>query len=312
MKKAILLLNMGAPRNLEEVELFLKNMFLDKYIIPAPLFVRKFLSWYITNKRKEEAKGNYKLLGGSSPIVKYTDSLIQKLEKISGNRCFQIMRYTPPFASEIVTKLKEFEEIIAIPLYPHYSQTTTKSSVEDLIDVAKKEGIDNKIKVVEPYFDNIQYNEIVVKQIIDSLNGDSATEFDLIFSAHGLPQKIIDKGDLYQQHIEKNVEIASKLLTEKGVNFKNIHLAYQSRLGPMEWIKPYLDDKLKEVGKRVIIYPIAFLIDNSETEFELNIEYRHIAENLGITDYRVAKCPNDNDEFVSFLDIISKNFKGLK
>jgi len=80
----------------------------------------------------------------------------------------------------------------------------------------------------------------------------------------------------------------------------------------MEWIKPYLDDKLKEVGKRVIIYPIAFLIDNSETEFELNIEYRHIAENLGITDYRVAKCPNDSDEFVSFLDIISKNFKGLK
>ena len=312
MKKAILLLNMGAPRNLEEVELFLKNMFLDKYIIPAPLFVRKFLSWYITNKRKEEAKGNYKLLGGSSPIVKYTDSLIRKLEKRSGNKCFQIMRYTPPFSSEIVPKLKEFEEIIAIPLYPHYSQTTTKSSVEDLIDVAKKEGIDNKIKVVEPYFDNIQYNEIVVKQIIDSLNGDSATEFDLIFSAHGLPQKIIDKGDLYQQHIEKNVEIASKLLTEKGVNFKNIHLAYQSRLGPMEWIKPYLDDKLKEVGKRVIIYPIAFLIDNSETEFELNIEYRHIAENLGITDYRVAKCPNDSDEFVSFLDIISKNFKGLK
>jgi len=312
MKKAIVLLNMGAPRNLEEVELLLKNMFLDKYIIPAPLFVRKFLSWYITNKRKEEAKGNYKLLGGSSPIVKYTDSLIQKLEKRSGNKCFQIMRYTPPFASEIVPKLKEFEEIIAIPLYPHYSQTTTKSSVEDLIDVAKKEGIDNKIKVVEPYFDNIQYNEIVVKQIIDSLNGDSATEFDLIFSAHGLPQRIIDKGDLYQQHIEKNVEIASKLLTEKGVNFKNIHLAYQSRLGPMEWIKPYLDDKLKEVGKRVIIYPIAFLIDNSETEFELNIEYRHIAENLGITDYRVAKCPNDSDEFVSFLDIISKNFKGLK
>jgi ferrochelatase len=297
--KAVVLLNMGGPRNLDEVEVFLKNMFLDKYILPAPLFIRKFLSWYITKKRKEEAKNNYKLLGGKSPIVKYTENLIKKMNKFQDT--YQIMRYTPPFAKEVVPKLTKYDEIIAIPLYPHYSQTTTKSSVEDLMDEAKKYNLENKIKVVEPYFDNEKYNKLIIKKIRESLKEDNAEEFELIFSAHGLPKKIIEKGDVYQKHIEKNVEILKEMLKKENLNFKNIHLAYQSRLGPVEWIRPYLDDKLKEIGKKVIIYPIAFTIDNSETEFELDIEYRKIAKSLGIEDYRVAKCLNDDDEFVEFL-----------
>jgi len=293
--KAIVLLNMGGPRDLDEVEVFLRNMFLDKYILPAPLLIRKFLSWYITKKRKEEAKSNYKLLGGKSPIVDYTESLIQKLSKKYDT--FSIMRYTPPFAKEVVPKLTKYDEIVAIPLYPHYSQTTTKSSVEDLMNEAKKYNLESKIRVVESYFDNEKYNELIIKKIKETLKNDNASEFDLIFSAHGLPKKIIEKGDVYQNHIEKNVEI----LKEKLKEFKSVNLAYQSRLGPMEWIRPYLDDKLKEVGKKVIIYPIAFTIDNSETEFELDIEYRKITEDLGIEDYRVAKCLNDDDEFVEFL-----------
>jgi len=293
--KAIVLLNMGGPRNLDEVEVFLRNMFLDRNILPAPFLIRKFVSSYITKKRKEEAKSNYKLLGGKSPIVVYTQNLIQKLSKKYDT--FSIMRYTPPFAKEIVPQLVKYDEIVAIPLYPHYSQTTTKSSVEDLMNEAKKYNLESKIKVVKPYFDNEKYNELIIKKIKETLKNDDASEFDLIFSAHGLPKKIIDKGDVYQSHIEKNVEI----LKEKLKEFKSVNLAYQSRLGPMEWIRPYLDDKLKVVGKKVIIYPIAFTIDNSETEFELDIEYRKIAEDLGIEDYRVAKCLNDDDEFVEFL-----------
>jgi len=295
--KAIVLLNMGGPRNLDEVEVFLKNMFLDKYILPAPLLIRKFLSWYITKNRKEEAKNNYNLLAGKSPIVGYTESLVKKLSQKYDT--YQVMRYTSPFASEVVPKLKNYDEIIAVPLYPHYSQTTTKSSVEDLINEAKKYNL--KVRVIEPYFDNEKYNELIIKKIKEVLKDDKAEEFDLIFSAHGLPKKIIEKGDVYQSHIEKNVEILKEMLQKENLNFKNVHLAYQSRLGPMEWIRPYLDDKLKVVGKKVIIYPIAFTIDNSETEFELDIQYREIAESLGIEDYRVAKCLNDNDEFVEFL-----------
>jgi len=297
--KAIVLLNMGGPRNLDEVEMFLKNMFLDKYILPAPLLIRKFLSWYITKNRKEEAENNYKLLGGKSPIVKYTNNLVKKMSKKQDT--YQIMRYTPPFAKEIVPKLTKYDEIIAIPLYPHYSQTTTKSSVEDLMNEAKKYNLESKIKVVEPYFDNEKYNKLIIKKIKESLKDDKPEEFELIFSAHGLPKKIIEKGDTYQSHIEKNVESLKDMLKKENINFKDVHLAYQSRLGPMEWIRPYLDDKLEEVGKRVMIYPIAFTIDNSETEFELDIQYRDVAKNLGIDDYRVVKCLNDNDEFVEFL-----------
>ncbi len=297
--KAIVLLNMGGPRNLDEVEVFLKNMFLDKYIIPAPILIRKFVSWYITKNRKEESKSNYKLLGGKSPIVAYTESLVEKLSEKYDT--YQIMRYTPPFASEVVPKLTHYDEIIAVPLYPHYSQTTTKSSVEDLMNEAKKYDLESKIKVIEPYFESEKYNKLIIDRIKETLKNDKAEEFELIFSAHGLPKKIIEKGDVYQSHIEKNVEILKKMLQKENLNFKNVHLAYQSRLGPMEWIRPYLDDKLKVVDKKVIIYPIAFTIDNSETEFELDIEYREIAENLGIEDYRVAKCLNDSDEFVEFL-----------
>ena len=297
--KAIVLLNMGGPRNLDEVEMFLKNMFLDKYILPAPLLIRKFLSWYITKNRKEEAENNYKLLGGKSPIVKYTNNLVKKMSKKQDT--YQIMRYTPPFAKEIVPKLTKYDEIVAIPLYPHYSQTTTKSSVEDLINEAKKYNLESKIKVVEPYFDNEKYNKLIIKKIKESLKDDKPEEFELIFSAHGLPKKIIEKGDAYQSHIEKNVESLKDMLKKENINFKDVHLAYQSRLGPMEWIRPYLDDKLEEVGKRVMIYPIAFAIDNSETEFELDIQYRNVAKNLGIDDYRVVKCLNDDDEFVEFL-----------
>jgi ferrochelatase len=297
--KAIVLLNMGGPRNLDEIEVFLKNMFLDKYIIPAPILIRKFVSWYITKNRKEESKSNYKLLGGKSPIVAYTESLVEKLSEKYDT--YQIMRYTPPFASEVVPKLTHYDEIIAVPLYPHYSQTTTKSSVEDLMNEAKKYDLESKIKVIEPYFESEKYNKLIIDRIKETLKNDKAEEFELIFSAHGLPKKIIEKGDVYQSHIEKNVEILKKMLQKENLNFKNVHLAYQSRLGPMEWIRPYLDDKLKVVGKKVIIYPIAFTIDNSETEFELDIEYREIAENLGIEDYRVAKCLNDSDEFVEFL-----------
>ena len=231
--------------------------------------------------------------------MKYTNNLVKKMSKKQDT--YQIMRYTPPFAKEIVPKLTKYDEIVAIPLYPHYSQTTTKSSVEDLMNEAKKYNLESKIKVVEPYFDNEKYNKLIIKKIKESLKDDKPEEFELIFSAHGLPKKIIEKGDAYQSHIEKNVESLKDMLKKENINFKDVHLAYQSRLGPMEWIRPYLDDKLEEVGKRVMIYPIAFAIDNSETEFELDIQYRNVAKNLGIDDYRVVKCLNDDDEFVEFL-----------
>jgi ferrochelatase len=307
MQKAILLLNMGGPNNLGEVKTFLKNMFNDKNIISAPTPIRKLISFMIVKSRLNEATENYKKLGGKSPIVDYTKSLVNKLQEKSNIDTFYIMRYTPPFAKDILKNLTNYDEIYAIPLYPHYSLTTTNSSFEDLFKEAKKLNIDNKIKKIDFYYANEKYNQVITKKIKEALNGDNAKDFDLIFSAHGLPQKVIDNGDLYQKHIKLNRFFAVRELLKEGIVFNKTHLAYQSRLGPMEWIKPYLEDKLKEIkNKKLIIYPIAFTIDNSETEFELEMEYKEMAQKLGYEDVRVAKCPNDDELFVEFLDELIK------
>lgn len=310
MKRAILLLNMGGPNNLDEVEVFLNNMFNDKRIISAPQPIRGMIAKLITWRRKEEAKANYAHLGGKSPIISYTQELIKALDKEVDASVHMVMRYTPPFASDVVAQLKDYDEIYALPLYPHYSSTTTLSSLEDLETSMKKLGLTAKLKTIESYYKNKHYNYAIVERILEALDGEDASEFELVFSAHGLPQKIIDKGDLYQKHIRANVYFARKTLLEAGVGFNKTHLAYQSRLGPMQWIRPYLDEKLKTLTKKkVIVFPIAFTVDNSETEFELEIEYKEIAEEFGIKDYRVAKAPNAHPEFIQALTQIYEEMR---
>ena len=302
-------MNMGGPNNISEVKLFLKNMFNDKYIIAAPQPIRAMIGQIIIAKRLKESEENYKKLGGMSPIIGHTKRLVRRLNKQLDADVFYEMRYTPPFASDIMPKLIGYDEIYAIPMYPHYSSTTTKSSIEDFIKVAKKYKIDKKIKTVNSYYNNISYNKAIVERIKEALKGDNSEDFELIFSAHGLTQKIIDKGDLYQKHILANVEYAQKELETQNINFKNIHVAYQSRLGPMEWLRPYLEDKLKEIKSKVIIYPISFTVDNSETEYELDMEYLEVAQHLGIKDYRVAKAPNHHRFFI---DAIKEIYEGMK
>lgn len=294
MKTAILLLNMGGPNNISEVKTFLNNMFNDKAIIGAPFFIRKFIAHGIVKNRLSEATKNYELLGGKSPIVQNTQELVKELNDELDEDIFYIMRYTPPYAYDVLKNIRNYDKFFVIPLYPHFSTTTTLSSLNHFLKALYKLKIDRtKISWIDKFYDNEIYNKTIVKRIKEALKGDDASEFELVFSAHGLPQKIIDKGDLYMIHIKQNVFFARKELLRQGLNFFNTHLAYQSRLGPMEWIKPYLDDKLKSLKKKkVIIYPIAFLIDNSETKYELDIEYKEIAKNLGIEDYRVASAPN--------------------
>ncbi|NOX16562.1 MAG: ferrochelatase [Epsilonproteobacteria bacterium] len=294
MKTSLLLLNMGGPNNLSEIKMFLNNMFNDKAIIGAPKFIRKIIAYYIVKNRLKEATKNYTALGGKSPIVAFTQELASVLMQELGIDVHYIMRYTPPFAKEVLFEIKDYDKFYVVPLYPHFSSTTTQSSLDDLFKNAEILGIKrDKFVIIEKYYDNSCYNKVIVQKIKEALDGDDASEFELVFSAHGLPQKIIDNGDLYMKHIKQNVFRARKELLRQNLYFYKTHLAYQSRLGPVEWIKPYLDEKLKKLQKRkVIIYPIAFLIDNSETKFELNVEYKEIADKLGFTDFRVASAPN--------------------
>lgn len=305
MQKTLLLLNMGGPHHLSEVKVFLTNMFNDKYIIPAPTPIRKLIAWCITKMRLKEAQSNYKQLGGRSPIVAYTQKLVTALEVKLGIKVEYVMRYTAPFADEVLQRVKESDEIYALPLYPHYSNTTTRSSFEALFEEAKKIGIEDKIKTIDAYYKEPAYIQSIVARIVESLGDDNPHEYELVFSAHGLPQRVIDKGDLYQRHIRYTLYYVRKALMLQKIDFHNTHLAYQSRLGPMEWIRPYLEDKLNALEKKkVIIFPIAFTVDNSETEFELEIEYKEVADALGFEAYRVAKAPNDHPLFVEALQNI--------
>lgn len=309
MKRAIVLMNMGGPNNLDEVKVFLKNMFNDKYIIGAPQPIRALIASFITFKRLEIAKENYRNLGGMSPIIGHTKRLVRRLEKKVDADVFFEMRYTYPFAKDVLEKLKNYDEIYAIPMYPHYSSTTTKSSIEDFMKIAKKYNLDKKVKTIDSYYNNILYNKTIVERIKEALNGDSSEEFELVFSAHGLTQRTINKGDLYQKHILANVESAKRELLKQNIHFKKIHVAYQSRLGPMEWLRPYMEDKLKEIKSKVIIYPISFTVDNSETKGELVLEYGELAHELGIKDYRVANAPNHHPYFIEALKEIYEKMK---
>lgn len=309
MKRAIVLMNMGGPNNLDEVEVFLKNMFNDKYIIGAPQPIRALIAKLIIYKRLNIAKENYRELGGISPIVGYTKRLVRRLQKVVDADVFYEMRYTSPFAKDVIEKVKDYDEIYAIPMYPHHSRTTTLSSIEDFISYAKKFKIEHKIKTIDYYYDNIFYNKAIVDRIKEALKDDKAEDFELVFSAHGLTQRVIDKGDLYQKHILANVEFVKEELKKQNINFKKIDLAYQSRVGPMKWLQPYMEDKLKELGEKVIIYPISFTVDNSETLGELVLEYGELAKEYGIKDYRVAKAPNSNRNFIIALKSIYENLK---
>lgn len=301
-RKAILLLNMGGPNNLSEVKVFLNNMFNDHRIISAPKPIRKMIAWLITSRRHKEAEHNYSLLGGKSPIVEHTRRVVNALSQSVDADVHYVMRYTPPFTNDVLQSVALYDEIYAIPLYPHFSATTTLSSFDALYDEAEKLGLSDKIRTVDRYYNDPTYNASIVERIKEALGDDEAGEFELIFSAHGLPKKIISQGDLYQRHIRSNVYHARRALNDTGIFFHNTHLAYQSRLGPMEWIRPYLEDKLGTLKKKkVIIYPIAFTIDNSETEFELEIEYREKAKAMGIEEYRVAQAPNDHPLFIQTL-----------
>ncbi len=303
MQKAIIFLNMGAPRNLDEVEVFLHNMFNDKNIITVKSnLLRSYIAYTIIKNHKEGAKSNYEKIGGFSPLVTNTKTFIQNVKKIfPDHHIVNIMRYTEPFAFEEVKwlQLKGVEHITVIPLYPQYSTTTTKSSLEDLYDALALANFSPSMKIITRFYKNRNYNLAIIDQIRKALDKNKAQNFDLIFSAHSLPQKIIDNGDPYQKEIIENVTILQDMLKEENLDFKNIHLAYQSKLGPQKWLSPSLEEKLHELrNKRVIIYPISFILDNSETDFELDIEYREIANELGFEEYRVAKCLNDSPLFI--------------
>lgn len=305
MKKALLLLNMGGANSLDDVEIFLTNMFNDPYILGIKnKFLRKFVAFMITKGRLKTAKHNYEQIGGKSPLCELTAKLCEKISSLKSefDAVDFAMNYTSPFVKDVLKKYEDFDEIVLLPLYPHHSQTTITSSLADFKKAKEELNLKAKISLCEPFYDDDAYNKIIISHIREAIKDTDISDISLIFSAHSLPRKIIEKGDIYEKHINEHVQILSKILKEQGLNFKDVSLAYQSRLGPVKWLEPSLNEALAKCkNKKALIYPLSFCIDNSETIFELVIEYAKLAKELNFCFYKVVECPNFSDEFSSFI-----------
>ena len=322
MKKAVILFNLGGPDKLENVEPFLFNLFNDPAILNLPSFIRYPLAKLIANRRAPTAKKIYQELGGSSPILKLTqeqsfslEQSLNKNDKDSEYKCFIVMRCWHPRAENVINQVINFnpEEIILMPLYPQYSAATSGSSIKEWNDVCKKNNFKVKTSTICCYptdknFIEAHKNEIVKK--IKDLNN-----FKLIFSAHGLPEKNIKRGDPYQWQIEQSVD---KIIKSLNIQDLDWILSYQSRVGPLKWIGPSTEDIIVEnskLGKHIVLVPIAFVSEHSETLVELDIEYKELADKNGCKNYSRVPALGTNENFIKAMSnlIINKqeyNFNG--
>ena len=307
MKKAVILFNLGGPDKLESVEPFLFNLFNDPAIISIPSIFRYPLAKFISKRRTPIAKNIYKEIGNKSPILEFTQDQAKSLEnnlKKEGNyRCFVVMRCWHPRASDVIKKVKEYnpEEIILLPLYPQYSAATSGSSINEWKDLCEKENYKIKTKTVCCYPTESNFIISHVSLIKKTLQHVENNNFKLIFSAHGLPENKIKKGDPYQWQVEQTVkEIMSKLQTEN----LDYTISYQSRVGPMKWIGPSTDSEIIKYSKEkkgIVIVPVAFVSDHSETLVELDIEYKKLAEKNGCSFYKRVPALGIEENFIKGL-----------
>lgn len=312
-KTAVILMNLGGPKNLDEVKSFLFNLFYDKAIIRLPNPFRWLIAKIISSRREETAKDIYKKLGGKSPIlentIKQADALEKQLNSDSDNdfKVFISMRYASPRSFEIIEKISNYnpDEIILLPLYPQFSTTTTGSSVADMMRWLDK--LKEKTKIICCYYRNEKFIESHVRKINLTLAKVKNKNFRILFSAHGLPEKIIKAGDPYQWQIEETVRNIVPYLNIKDPDYK---ITYQSRVGPMKWLEPYTEKEIEEAckeNKTIIIVPIAFVSEHSETLVELDMEYAEIAKKHNIEYLRVETL-NNCGIFISGLAEMVKNF----
>jgi len=316
MRKAVILFNLGGPDKPESVEPFLFNLFNDPAILNLPAIFRYPLAKLISNRRAPVAKKIYNELGGSSPILKLTDDQSVALEKnLNQNKlnekykCFVVMRCWHPRAEEVIKNVKLYNpsEIILMPLYPQYSAATSGSSIKEWNEVCKKNNYKIKTSTICCYPTDENFINAHVKEINKKIK--DLNNFKLIFSAHGLPKKNIKKGDPYQWQVEQSV---NKIV--KNLNYNNLDwiLSYQSRVGPLKWIGPSTDDVIVEnskIGKHIVLVPIAFVSEHSETLVELDIEYKKLATDNGCNEYTRMPALGTNEDFIQAMSelIINKD-----
>lgn len=307
-KVAVVLFNLGGPDSLEAVKPFLFNLFYDPAIIALKNPLRWLVAKVISGRRAPIAREIYQQMGGKSPILPQTEAQAEALENRLNEdegaiyKCFISMRYWNPFSKDTALDVGDFEpdRVVLLPLYPHYSITTTGSSFIDWMKSANQAGLTAPYRAVRQYPDQESYISAVVAGIEAARsNLDNKQDYRILYSAHGLPEKIIEAGDPYRDQIE----LTCRLVQEKIGNPDHM-VCFQSRVGPLKWIEPYTEDAIKqavEEDKGIIIVPIAFVSEHSETLVELDIEYREMAQEAGVKDYIRIPAVGCHPDYISAL-----------
>lgn len=308
MNTAVVILNLGGPDSLEAIEPFLFNLFSDRDIFKLP-FGQKLFAKIISSRRAPKVAEEYKLIGGKSPINDWTEiqrkMLEEKLQSYDTNiRVFTAMRYWNPITKDVAEKIKSknFERIVLLPLYPHYSISTTGSSYNEWDRCFTPSN--EKVFRVNNYQTNPSYisalNERIDKTIL-RFPEETRNDIQLVFSAHGTPISMVKSGDPYSHQIKDTMDVVMK---ERNYSHPH-HLCFQSKVGPVKWLTPATDTMIENLSrqgkKHLLIIPISFVSDHVETSFELDIEYRHVADENNIENYIVMEGLNDSELFIKAL-----------
>jgi ferrochelatase len=313
---AVLLLNLGGPDSLAAVEPFLYNLFRDPDVIDYPVgqWVRNRIAAAIARRRAPVVQGYYRQIGGKSPILDYTTEqarlLEQALARHGAYHCLIGMRYWHPMVDTAVNTIlgTAVKRCIVLPLYPHYSLATTGSAFAEVRRLMRQRAARRvSFQFIDDWHDHPRYIDALADRIREGLAAipPPHERVRLVFSAHGLPEKLIRKGDPYQRQIEATVRLTVKAL---GYDETRVHLCYQSRVGPLKWIGPSTEELLHELAGRkittVLVVPISFVSDHLETLYEIDILYKEMARGLGIAEFYRAPSLNTAPKFIDALKTI--------
>ncbi len=323
----VLLMNLGGPERIKDVGPFLYNLFSDPEIIRIPIkLFQKPLAWFISSLRSAKSQKAYQAIGGGSPLRRITEQQARELQSELRKRgidatSYIAMRYWHPFTESAVEDIKadKINEVVVLPLYPHFSISTSGSSFRELRRLSEADNVFNKLSIrcIRSWFDNPGYINAMAKLIEAELVLCSSPEnAHICFTAHGVPRSYVEEaGDPYKDEIEDcSLLIIDKI--ERSLGFSNTYtLSYQSRVGPEEWLKPYTEDVLEELGmkgvKELIVVPISFVSEHIETLQEIDIEYKEIALKNGINNFRRVKALDTDPLFINGLaDLVTSCLDG--
>ncbi len=309
-RKAVVLFNLGGPDSPEAVEPFLFNLFNDAAIIRLPGPLRWAIAKLISRRRAPVAREIYDHIGGSSPLLPETMAQAAALKQVLTQRdpdtsyeVFICMRYWHPRADQVVQDVQKFapDEVLLLPLYPQFSSTTTASSLKDWHIAAARAGLNVATASLCCYPAESGLARAYARLAAPLLAGFGEEPVRLLLSAHGLPQKIVDAGDPYQWQIERT---AAEIVAALPVPPKDWKVCYQSRVGPMKWLLPSTEEEIQaagEEGTSLVVLPIAFVSEHSETLVELDIEYAELAKDAGVPKYRRVPTVGVSEEFIEGL-----------